>query len=126
MEWALMGIGGIFGLVALVCCIMVIVKMFQNNLTGLGIGSIVGIFVCGIGYILTLVFGWKNKDAWGLEKVMPIYTISLILCFILYGAGYAILIPKLANQVQQEMERQKANMPNNFGIDPSIEVAPQP
>ena len=126
MEWALMGIGGIFGLIAFVCFIMVVIKMFQNNQTGLGIGSIIGIFVCGIGYIIALIFGWKNKEAWGLQKVMPIFTGSFILCFVLYGAGYAILLPKLATQIQQEMERQKANMPNNMGIESQIELAPQP
>jgi riboflavin transporter FmnP len=126
MEWAIMGIGGIFGLIAFVCFIIVVIKMFQNNQTGLGIGSIIGIFVCGIGYIIALIFGWKNKEAWGLQKVMPIFTGSLILCFVLYGVGYAILIPKIAAQVQEEMERQKANMPNNFGIEAPTELAPQP
>ena len=110
MEYVLLGIGMILMLVAFVCCILVIVKMFQNNQTGLGIGTIVGLFVCGIGYILALIFGWKNKEAWKLEKVMPIFTISLILGLVLYGAGYAILLPKLAIQIkdlqQQQMQQQ--------------------
>jgi len=106
MEWALLGVGGILMLVAFVCCIIVIVKMFQNQQTGLGVGSIIGIFVCGIGYILTLIFGWKNKAKWGLQTVMPIYTGALVLGLIFYGAGYAILIPKIIeqqNQMQQQM-----------------------
>ncbi len=110
MEWVLIGLGGILMLVAFVCCIIVIVKMFQNNLTGLGIGSIVGIFVCGIGYILTLVYGWKNKDAWKLQTVMPLYTGALVLGLLLYGAGYVILIPKLAVQIQQQQDSQMQNM----------------
>ena len=125
MESALMGIGSIFGLIAFICFIMVVIKMFQNNQTGLGIGSIIGVF-CFIGYIIALIVGWKNKDAWGLQKVMPIYTLSLILGFVLCGAGYAILAPKLLNQIQQELDRQKANMPNGMNIETPTELVPQP
>jgi hypothetical protein len=54
MDWALLGLGWIASIVALVCCILVIVKMFQNEQTGLGIATIVGLFVCGLGHILSL------------------------------------------------------------------------
>ncbi len=107
MEWVLLGLGGILMLVAFVCCIIVIVKMFQNNQTGLGIGTIVGLFVCGIGYILALIFGWKNKDAWKLQTVMPIFTGAFVLGIVLYGAGYALLIPKMVQQVQQQQDLQQ-------------------
>ncbi len=125
MGWALLGISIIFGLIAFVCFVMVVVKMFQNKQTGLGIGSIIGAF-CGIGYIIALVVGWMNKNAWGLQKVMPIFTVSLILSFVLYGASVVILGPQLV-ELQRELESQKANMPNNMGgIDSPIETAPQP
>ena len=104
MEWALIGIGAIAGLIAFVMCIIVIVKMFQNQQTGLGIGTIVGIFVCGIGYILALIFGWKNKDAWGLGKIMPIFTLCFVLAIVFYGAGYTMLGMKVAKELQNEMQ----------------------
>ncbi len=126
MEFALFGLSSLFGIAAFVCYVLIVIKMFQNNQTGLGIGSIVGIFLCGIGYILTLIFGWKNKNAWGLQTVMPIYTVSLILSIVLGGAGYAILIPKFAAQIQQEMERQKSTMPNGIGAEGSNAFTPQP
>ncbi|MDZ4851162.1 MAG: hypothetical protein SGI77_17885 [Pirellulaceae bacterium] len=128
MEWVFIIPGMILMLVAFVCTIIIIVKMFQNNQTGMGIGTIVGLFVCGIGYIVALIFGWKNKDAWGLQKVMPIFTGSLILGLVLYGIGYAILIPKLVNQSQQMQQMQQENgMPyfGNIPGDPSF-PAPQP
>jgi NhaP-type Na+/H+ or K+/H+ antiporter len=102
MGWAFLTIGGISMLVAFVCCILVIVKMFQNNQTGLGIGTIVGMFVCGIGYIIALVVGWQNKDRWALQKIMPIFTGSLILGVILYGAGYAMILPEIMKNLPQQ------------------------
>lgn len=123
MEWVLIGVGGILMLVAFVCAIIVIVKMFQHNQTGLGIGTIVGLFVCGIGYILALIYGWQNKVAWRLQTVMPIFTGSLVLGLLLYGAGYAILIPKLVKQAQEQQQMQQNGMPD-FELDmPQI---PQP
>ena len=112
MEMVLIGIGGLLMLVAFVCCIIVIVKMFQNQQTGLGIGSIIGIFFCGIGYILTLVFGWQNKEKWGLQKVMPIYTGAFVLGLIFYGAGYAILVPKIMEQQQNMQQNMQQNFPS--------------
>ena len=52
----------------------------KQHMTGLGIGSIIGLCFCGIGYILTLIFGWQNKFRHGdYQKFMPIYTGALIL-----------------------------------------------
>ena len=69
MEFALSGIGGIMCLIAFVCSVLVIVKMFQNEQTGIGIASIIGMLCAGLGHILTLIFGWKNKVAWDLGKL---------------------------------------------------------
>lgn len=124
MEFALLGIGGLLMLGAFVCCIIVIVKMFQNNQTGIGIASIIGLFICGIGYILTLIYGWQNKVAWGLQKVMPIYTGCLVLGLVFYGAGYAILIPKMAKDMNQQYEQMNSDFDTD-GIDMS-EFDPAP
>jgi len=116
MEFALIGIGIILGMVALVCAILVAVKMLQNNQTAMGVITIVGLFVCGIGYLLALIFGWQNRKAWGLEKVMPIFTASLILAFVFAGIGYGMMIPKMIdefNKAQSEL--------NNSEFDSGIE-----
>ncbi len=115
MEFVLMGIGGVLGLVAFVCCILVIVKMFQNQLTGLGVASIVGIFVCGIGYILTLIYGWQNKAAWGLQKVMPIYTLCLVLSIVFYGVGYALFLPKVIKAAQEQQQQMQQQATEEYG-----------
>lgn len=115
MEIVLIGIGALMMLVAFVCCILVIVKMFQNQMTGIGIASIVGLFVCGIGYILTLIYGWQNKVAWGLQKVMPIYTLSLVLGIILYGVGYGMMLPKMMKQIQEQQEMMQQRDSEDYG-----------
>lgn len=120
MEFVLLGIGAILGLVAFGCSIFVVVKMFQNEKTGLGVASAIGMLICGFGYILTLVFGWQNKKAWALEKVMPIYTACLVLAIIFYGAGYAILLPKMMDEIKNQ-QMQQGGFPQGSFQMPSIE-----
>lgn len=115
-----------------VCTIIVIIKMFQNKQTGLGIATILTI-PCIIGYILALIFGWKNKQAWGLQTVMPILTLSFLAAL---GSG-AVVVPKIIadtqNQMKQIQDQVKADMEKmqqqqgapNFGTLPA-EPAPQP
>lgn len=98
--------------------------MFQNQMTGLGIASIVGIFFCGIGYILTLIYGWQNKVAWGLQKVMPIYTICLVAGLVLYGIGYAIFLPKMAKALQEQSQQATEEYGSDLSL-PSFESEPE-
>lgn len=107
MAFALLGLGSIFSIVAFVCAILVIVKMFQHNQTGIGVASIVGLFICGFGYILALVYGWKNKVAWKLETIMPIFTASFVLGILLFVPGYSMLVAKMMSDVQQQMNIQQ-------------------
>ena len=119
MEMVFLGLGGLLMLGAFVCNIIVIVKMFQNEMTGLGVASILGLFCMGIGYILTLIFGWKHKNEWNLGTIMPIYTACFVIGIILYGVGYAILIPK----VMQDLE----NLPqssNTIQVDDQADYYP--
>ena len=60
MEIVLIGIGALMMLVAFVCCILVIVKMFQNQMTGIGSPVLLD-YLSAIGYILTLIYGWQTK-----------------------------------------------------------------
>lgn len=106
MEWlglALLGIGSIAGIIAFVCAVIVAVKMLQNNQTALGVITIIGFFFCGIGYLLALIFGWQNRQAWGLQKVMPILTASLILSFVLFVPGYVMIVAKAVQEGEFDM-----------------------
>jgi Flp pilus assembly protein protease CpaA len=84
-------VSNIVGLVGLVCFILVIVKMFQNNQTGLAIACIVGLCVCGIGYFVAFIMGWVKSGEWKLKPVMLVWTIVLVVNLILSGYVYATM-----------------------------------
>ena len=64
------------GIGSLICFILVLVKMFQNGQTVLGIVCIV---CCGIGGLIAFVYGWIKSGEWGIQKVMLIWTVCIIL-----------------------------------------------
>jgi len=72
-------VGSIGGLIMLICHIIVIVKMFQNGQTGLGILAIVLTFCCGIGFLFTLIYGWVKAGEWNIQPVMLVFTVGVIL-----------------------------------------------
>lgn len=72
----------IAGLVALICFIMVLVKMFQHGQTGLGVACIILAF-CGIGWFIVLVYGWMKADQWKIKNLMMAYTVSFLLAILL-------------------------------------------
>ncbi len=113
MELLLVGLMGIAGLVSFVCFIVVVVKMFQNGQTGLGVASIVLAFCTGIiGYIITLVVGWQNADAWKIRNVMMIYTLSFIVqlvAFIAVWAMFGLAMFGLGEDLQNQMQNQQFN-----------------
>jgi preprotein translocase subunit SecG len=85
MDLLLQILSGAGNLVWFVCFVLVVVKMFQNKQVGLGVASIIGL-PCVIGVFIALFIGWKNRTAWKLEKVMPIFTLAfcitlVALCF---------------------------------------------
>ena len=115
-------VSAIAGLATFVCAILVVIKMFQNKQTGLGIASIL-LCPCLIGYILALIFGWKNKDAWNLGTVMPIFTISFIIMIICN----AITVPQIMKQIQDAQQQMQQQMDQNMQepMQPGLPGAPQ-
>jgi hypothetical protein len=67
------------GLVALVCHILIIVKMFQTGRTGLGIVTIILTCCTGIGLFITLIYGWVKASDWRIQNLMLAYTVGFIL-----------------------------------------------
>jgi peptidoglycan/LPS O-acetylase OafA/YrhL len=115
-------LGSLLSLVAFVCAIIVVVKMFQENQTGLGVATVVGLFICGFGYILALVYGWKNKVAWKLETIMPIFTGSLVLSFVLFVPGYVMLVASMAGDIQTQMRMQQNQMQMQMDQNPMPDI----
>jgi hypothetical protein len=83
MGPVLQGLAGISLLVAIVCFVLVVIKMFQNNQTVLGIVSIVA-FCCGVGLLVGLVVGWMNAANWHIQKLMYVYT-GAVLVYIIFA-----------------------------------------
>ncbi len=99
------GIGG------LVCFILVVVQMFKNEETTLGIVCIILAFCTGIGYLIAFVYGWIKATEWDLKKVMmawsglfAAYLISIVLYYIVF---VGVAAAGAAGEYQMQME----NMP---------------
>jgi len=80
-------VGGIGFLICLICDIIVIVKMFQNGQTGLGIlGIVLTLCACIPGFLFTLIYGWVRSGEWNLKNIMLVYTVGAVM----YIAGSAM------------------------------------
>lgn len=70
---------------SLICFIIVLIKLFQNE------GALKGILglICGL---YTFIWGWINADKYGIKNIMLIWTllilISLVLNFAFGGFSY--------------------------------------
>lgn len=121
IEMGLIGIGVVLSLVALVCSVMVCVKMFQNNQTGLGIVSLVLMFCSGIGYFITLIYGWMKSSEWNIKGLMMVYTATFVIGSLLAGAGYVMMLGRMMNDpaFQQQMEQMNQQQFDPGGAAPA-------
>ena len=87
MGPVIQGLAGICGIVELVCFIMILIKMFQNEQTVMAIVCIV--FCWCFGGLLAFIMGWINNAKWGVKNVMLIWTVAFVLHIILAGVGAA-------------------------------------
>jgi hypothetical protein len=90
------------GITSLVCFILVLVKMFQNGKTGLGIACIVLAFCCGIGSLVGYIYGWMKSGEWNLKNVMLVWTAGIVL----YVVG-SVMNPVDFSQIQKQIEQQQ-------------------
>lgn len=87
MAGGLMGIVALLvGLGCLICYIVVLIKLFQNE--GL-VKGILGI-ICGL---FTFIWGWMNANRYGIKNVMMIWTLLLIIAIILNFALGVSMVP---------------------------------
>ena len=72
----------VVGLGSLVCAVIVIIKLFQNE------GALKGILgiICGL---YTFIWGWMNASRLGIRNIMLIWTALIILGIILNVIGGA-------------------------------------
>jgi hypothetical protein len=73
------------GIGCLICYVIVLIKLFQNE------GALKGILgiICGL---YTFVWGWMNADRLGVKNIMMIWTLLLIIQLVLnFVFGVAII-----------------------------------
>ncbi|HEY7312231.1 MAG TPA: hypothetical protein VH643_22900 [Gemmataceae bacterium] len=67
---------------ALICFIIVLVRMFQHGHAILAIVCAVLAFACGIGTFITYIFGWMKSKEWNLSTIMLIWTVAWVLLLV--------------------------------------------
>ena len=77
METEISPIQLVLALPSLVCLIIAWVAMFQQGKTGRGISCILLTFLCGIGGLITFIWGWMSNNV--NIKVMIAWTLLIIM-----------------------------------------------
>ena len=77
METEISPIQLVLALPSLVCLIIAWVAMFQQGKTELGIACIILTFLCGIGGLITFIWGWMSNNV--NIKVMIAWTLLIIM-----------------------------------------------
>lgn len=80
------------GIVSLVCWIMILVKIFKQNV-GLGI---LGIF-CSI---FAFIYGWVKVKEFNAQKIMTVWTIAIVVGMIANFLGAGAMIQEMIQQLQ--------------------------
>ena len=75
----------VLALPSLVCLIIAWVAMFQRGKTGLGIACILLTFLCGIGGLITFIWGWMSNNV--NIKVMIAWTLLIIVSTVVSVTG---------------------------------------
>jgi hypothetical protein len=74
------------GIGCLICFIIVLIKLFQEE------GALKGILglICGL---YTFIWGWMNADRLGVKNIMLIWTVLILVSLVLNFAFGAAMIP---------------------------------
>lgn len=90
MGFLLSAVAGLVSIASLVCFIMVLIKMFQNGQTVLGI---VCIIFCLIGILVAFIMGWVNVAKWNIKNVMLVWTGCIVVNIVLSILGTVLHLP---------------------------------
>jgi hypothetical protein len=81
----------ITGLIMLVCFILVLIRIFQEGQTGLGVACIVLLFCVGIGALIAFIVGWQNAGRWRMTNIMTLWTVCWLVGIVLVVLQFAFL-----------------------------------
>jgi hypothetical protein len=69
-------VAGLASLVSLICFIVVLIQMFQHGATGVGITCIALTLCCGLGGLITFIYGWTKARDWKMVNLMTVWTVA--------------------------------------------------
>jgi hypothetical protein len=87
----------LFGLVAvalvgaLVCFVLVLSRMFQQDRSTLAVVCAVAAWFSGLGLVIAFVYGWLKASEWSLRPVMLTWTGCLGAAGLFYGVFYLVM-----------------------------------
>jgi hypothetical protein len=85
-------LGLIAGVVSLVCWIMVLIKIFKDNV----ILGIIGVITCGL---FAFIYGWVKVKQYGIKNIMMIWTIAIVIGLIVNALGGATLFSQMMSEM---------------------------
>ncbi|MBN2290931.1 MAG: hypothetical protein JXM70_00815 [Pirellulales bacterium] len=83
---------------SLVCYILVLIKMFQNSETTMGVICIVTFILCGLGVLIAFIVGWINAGKWQIQQTMWIWTGCFIGGILINILTFAVLGAQIQGQ----------------------------
>lgn len=83
----------ITAIVSIVCWIMVLIKIFKENV-GLGILGL----ICGL---FAFIYGWVKVKEYAIKKVMIIWSIVFVISLILNALGAGAAFSQFMQQMQE-------------------------
>jgi hypothetical protein len=73
---------GLASLVSFVCFIMVLIQMFQRGANGIAIVCLVLCLCCGLGGVITFIYGWTKARDWNMVRLMTVWTVAFAINFV--------------------------------------------
>ncbi|HEX8203538.1 MAG TPA: hypothetical protein VF590_23890 [Isosphaeraceae bacterium] len=111
----------------LVCFILVVVQAFQHGNTGAGVGLILSLFLCGLGILVGLIYGWVKADQWRIRNLMLTYTGLFVANIALTAATLPATLRAMQQQaVLQQNQGVPMPMPMPTPIPMPVPPAPAP
>ena len=112
----LWGLTILLSIPALVCFVLVLIKMFKNDQTVLAVVCIVLIF-CG-GPLIAFVYGWIKSKEWDLKKVMLGWT-AVIVAQLVLGIALGGVLAAVGASAARDFQDQ---LNNEFNIEDGLDI----
>lgn len=97
---------------SLICFVMVLVKMFQNNQAGLGIICILLTLCTGIGPLVAFVVGWIKAAEWNIRRLMTAWTVLFIGSILLSVVAWLFVVAAFVATYQEQLREVSPEAPD--------------